>query len=134
MTANIGVLIAARLPTADADQPVVRSGRPAASWENPDLSVLNARRRAAPDFDIDVLGPDFAEWAVLQADSISAPVDYVAVSLLANAAATIANVRWPLAGATWCEPPLLWVGLVGRPSSGKSPAVAAAQELVREAE
>jgi hypothetical protein len=61
-------------------------------------------------------------------------VDYVAASLLASAGALIANVRWPVAGASWSEPPLLWVGLVGSPSAGKSPAMDAAFSLIRSIE
>ena len=41
------------------------------------------------------------------------------VALLASAGAALANVRWPIAGAAWSEPPVLWCGLVGAPSAGK---------------
>jgi hypothetical protein len=53
---------------------------------------------------------------------------------LASVGAALANVRWPVAGAGWSEPPVLWCGLVGSPSSGKSPAMDAAFTLVHHAE
>jgi hypothetical protein len=46
----------------------------------------------------------------------------------------LANVRWPVAGANWSEPPLLWCAEVGSPSAGKSPAMDAVFDLVRQAE
>ncbi|UIJ74292.1 DUF3987 domain-containing protein [Aurantimonas sp. HBX-1] len=46
----------------------------------------------------------------------------------------IANVRWAMAGTHWAEPPVLWCCIVGSPSSGKSPAMDAAFDLIRHAE
>jgi hypothetical protein len=43
----------------------------------------------------------------------------------------LGNVRWATAGANWSEPPILWAGLVGGPSSSKSPSIDAAFSLVR---
>jgi hypothetical protein len=45
----------------------------------------------------------------------------VALSLLASTGAVIGNQRWGQPWPGWAEPPTLFVGLVGRPSSGKSP-------------
>ncbi|GLS18758.1 hypothetical protein GCM10007874_17750 [Labrys miyagiensis] len=103
------------------------------SWENPDLSLLGTGRRPAPTFPVELLN-GWGEWVEKRAAACSAPLDYVAISLLASAAAAIGNVRWPLAGANWAEPPLLWCGLVGSPSSGKSPSMDAAFALVHHAE
>ncbi|WP_193227573.1 DUF3987 domain-containing protein [Aureimonas psammosilenae] len=69
-----------------------------------------------------------------RAAAASAPVDYVATSLLASIGAMLANVRWPVAGSNWSEPPVLWCAVVGSPSSSKSPAMDAAFDLVRHAE
>ncbi|HYF56582.1 MAG TPA: DUF3987 domain-containing protein, partial [Salinarimonas sp.] len=101
---------------------------------NPDLALLGTGRRPAPEFPADLLGAFWSRWAMQRARAASAPIDYVAVALLASAGAAIANVRWPVAGATWSEPPLLWCGLVGSPSSGKSPAMDASVDLIRHAE
>ncbi|WP_375410661.1 DUF3987 domain-containing protein [uncultured Methylobacterium sp.] len=105
----------------------------ATAWAAPDLTLLGTGRRPAPAFPLSLLG-SWAEWVTIKAAGASAPVDYAATALLACAGAAIANVRWPQAGATWSEPPLLWCALVGPPSSSKSPSMDAAFELVRFAE
>lgn len=109
-------------PTASAPE--------APSWERPDLTILAGGRRAPPVFDINALGPMWADWAHRAADATSAPVDYVAVALLSVCGAMLGNVRWPKAGADWSEPPILWTGLVGAPSAGKSPAIAVVLDLL----
>ncbi len=124
---------AAAAPIAGAPSPAVARQGPA-PWDAPDLSVLRSTRRPAPRFDTAVLGPVLEAWAIRAAAASSAPIDYVAVSLLAIAGATIGNARWPFAGASWSEPPILWCCLVGNPSSGKSPAMGAALELCQDAE
>jgi len=131
MTIDPKVLVAG---SAVADSGPTTAEKASTSWNAPDLSVLGSGRRPAPTFDVDVLGPVWTEWAVEQAAAASAPVDYVGAALLAAAGAAVANVRWPLAGANWSEPPLIWCGLVGSPSAGKSPAMTAAIDLVRAAE
>jgi hypothetical protein len=94
-----------------------------ATWSEPDLSLLGNGRRPAPVFPLSVLGSRCAEWVERRAETASAPVDYVAATLLAVTGALLANVRRPLAGVDLSEPPLLWIGLVGSPSSSKSPAM-----------
>ena len=102
-------------------------------WPEPDLSLLGTGRRAPPPFPLHLLGP-WAGWCERKARGASAPVDYVAVALLASVGAAIANVRWPQAGTAWSEPPVLWCAEVGPPSSSKSPSMDAAFNLVRFAE
>ena len=103
-------------------------------WRSPDLTILGSGRRVAPAFPLELLETFWSAWVARKADGASAARDYVAVSLLASAGAALANVRWPVAGANWSEPPILWCGLVGSPSSGKSPAMDAAFDMVRQAE
>ncbi|MFM9861316.1 DUF3987 domain-containing protein [Pseudoxanthobacter sp. M-2] len=105
-----------------------------ADWDAPDLTVLTGGRRSSPQFDVRWLGDVLGEWAIIKAEGSSTAIDYVVVPLLALAGAMLANVRWPLAGSGWKEPPLLWAAIVGHPSSGKSPAMSSVVELVREAE
>ena len=103
-------------------------------WDSPDLFLLGTGRRPAPPFPLDLLPRYWSAWVQRRAAGASAPADYVATSLLACTGAMIANVRWPLAGANWSEPPILWCGIVGSPSSSKSPAMDACFDLVRHAE
>jgi hypothetical protein len=44
----------------------------------------------------------------------------VALPLLALASALLGNARWVVGWPGWAEPPALWCGSVGNPSSGKS--------------
>ncbi len=103
-------------------------------WSQPDLSLLGNGRRSAPAFPLSLLGSHWADWVERRAQGASSPVDYVASALLASTGAVLANVRRPLAGASWSEPPLVWVGLVGSPSAGKSPAMDAAFGLIQRIE
>ncbi len=104
------------------------------SWANPDLSFLGSGRRPAPLFPSDLFRRFWHDWHKAAAARVSAPQDYVAVALLASAGAALANVRWPIAGAAWSEPPILWCGLVGSPSAGKSPAIDVVCRLVQHTE
>lgn len=104
------------------------------SWEQPDLSILAGGRRAAPVCDVNLLGPRWAEWVLRGAEATCAAPDYVAVALLAVCGAVIGNARWPLVGAAWEEPPILWAGIVGSPSVAKSPPLAFVRSQLREIE
>ena len=106
----------------------------ATSWPKPDLSYLGTGRRAAPEFPADLLGPFWAAWTERSAAAASSPLDYVGAALLAGVGAALANVRRPSAGTGWTEPPIIWMAVVGPPSSSKSPGMDAAFELVRHAE
>lgn len=99
-------------------------------WTDPNMSPLGEARRPIPHFNVEWLGPHLAQWAEAQARGTCAPADYVSASLLALVGGLLGNRRRPLAGAGWEEPPLLWVALVGDPSSGKSPASSAVMALV----
>ena len=110
---------------------------PAEHWPDPDLTLLKPERLPAPkmareDFDL-VYGP-WADWIRSAADVKGAPLDYVAGALLATASAVLGNARWPSPWEGWKEPPILWVMCVGDPSSGKSPALDAVLDPVKEIE
>ncbi len=104
------------------------------AWDAPDLSLLGTGRRAAPVFPLSLLGSFWADWLERKAKAASGPVDYVATALLSCTGAALGNVRWATAGASWSEPPLLWAGNVGGPSSSKSPCTDSAIRLVSYAE
>ncbi len=135
---RLGKDIAERIE--DGDHTVVGSAEgkmeatTGASWDAPDLSVLYQSRRSPPAFDPGWLGPVLGPWATAQARAVCAPVDYVAVSLLALVGGLLGNRRRPIAGAAWSETPALFAALVGDPSSSKSPASSAVMGLADEAE
>ena len=102
-------------------------------WLEPDMSVVDGGRRAAPALPIRVFGA-WVQWIEAHAEGRSAPVDYVALGLLASASTLIGNSRWVSPWSEWKEPPSLWIALVGNPSSGKSPALDASIDLLRKLE
>jgi hypothetical protein len=91
-------------------------------WPDPDMGVLNLRRREPPPFPLDVLGKDWGRWVESAAKAASAPTDYVVLPLLVSASALIGNARWAQAVPGWEEPPHLWGAVVGDSGDGKSPA------------
>ncbi len=97
----------------------------AQNWPEPDMSIAKISRRLPPAFPLDLFGPRWAQYIADAAASVSAPVDYVAMPLLACASALIGNARWPLLASTgWTEPPHLWIGIVGDSGTSKSPGAA----------
>lgn len=91
-------------------------------WPEPDKSVLTGYQAQAPKLPLSIFG-SMANWLEQAAETISSPVDYVAGALLATTSGLIGNALVVSPWSSWTEPPILWVGLVGRPSSGKSPAL-----------
>lgn len=101
-------------------------------WPEPDRSILNEDHRPVP-LPLDVFGP-WREWVETAAEGASAPTDYVGCSLLAGAAAIIGNARWVSPWEGWAEPPALWMALVGKPASGKSPGLRTVMDILRQIE
>jgi Protein of unknown function (DUF3987) len=102
-------------------------------WPEPDMSILGVEIPKPPSFTDDLLPPAAARWVRETVDRIASPPDYLAGSLLAYASAALGNARRASPTPDYKEPPHLWFGLVGPPSSGKTPAqqpvVNAAAEL-----
>lgn len=105
-------------------------------WPAPDMRLLSGGEGDAPSLPLHLLGANLSGEIAALAEAKSAPVDYVAGSVLAIGAALIGNARWFEAWPGWREPSALWVGLVGGPSSSKSPgldpSLACAREIERE--
>lgn len=99
----------------------VMTGTGPEPWGEPDMSLLQLTRRAPPALPLDVFGPEWARWITEAAEAAAAPVDYVALPLLALASALIGHARWAQATPGWREPPHLWLGVVGDSGSSKSP-------------
>ena len=93
-------------------------------WIAPDLSVLNGGRRSTVAMPSGLFG---SAWPLLAdiAAGTSTPVDYPAAGFLAACASVIGGKRRvrPYASANWTEPAIIWVAVVGDPSSRKSPAL-----------
>jgi hypothetical protein len=99
----------------------------------PDRSIITERRRPAPALLLEIFG-EWRPWIEATAESTASPPDYVACALIATAASLIGNARRVTPWPDWSEPSALWVGLVGKPSSGKSPAIAPLIEKLRRME
>lgn len=115
----------ADLPSDPLAQPL-----PPVGWPEVDSSLLEDARRSVPRFPLPLLPEHWRQWVEETAEQSGAPADYVAQGLLAAVAGICgAGVRVNVAGA-WSEPLVLWLALVGSPSSGKSPALASVRQLM----
>jgi hypothetical protein len=106
-----------------------------AQWPEPDMTVLRPDRPNAPEMTdaefAKVFGP-WANWLASAAEVKSAHVDYVALALLTTASAIVGNSRWAVPWDGWKKPPVIWGMLIGDPSAGKSPALDAVLDPVKE--
>ena len=108
---------------------------PAADWSAPDTSIIRPDRPPAPvmaDHEFDTVFGPWADWLRTAAEVKGAPVDFVALALLSTASAIIGNTRWAVPWDGWIEPPVIWGMLIGDPSSGKSPALDALLDPVKQ--
>ncbi|HEY1228676.1 MAG TPA: DUF3987 domain-containing protein [Ramlibacter sp.] len=103
-------------------------------WPEIDPTLMEDGRGIVPEFPITVLSPEWSRWVCDTAEAGGAPVDYVAQSLLAAVSALCGTGVMARVSAAWAEPLVLWQALVGWPSSGKSPALAATRNLLGEIE
>lgn len=104
-----------------------------AEWGDPDMSMVSTGRFPAPVMPTSMFGD---LWSLVDdlAEGAGAPVDYVALGMIASAASLIGAKRrvQPFESAPqWQEPCVLWVAPVGDPSSNKSPAIDAATGPLR---
>ncbi len=85
----------------------------------------------APEFPTEALGTFWKDWVETSARAANAPADYTAGTLLATAGALLGNVRWPNVEGAWEHPSVLWIGLVGNPSTAKSPGMRPVRKLIQ---
>jgi len=108
---------------------------PSSFWADPDMTIIRPERPAAPELsptEFEAIFGGWSDWLRSAASVKSAHVDYTALGLLCAASAVIGNSRWAVPWDGWKEPPILWGMLVGDPSSGKSPALDAILDPVKE--
>ena len=99
-------------------------------WQAIDDSLLQEGRGAVPEFPVARLPQPWRDWVVDTARSAGAPADYVAQAVLGAVAGVCGAGVLARVTPSWSEPLVLWQALLGGPSSGKSPALAAVRRLV----
>jgi len=93
------------------------------------------QRRAAgvshKPFPVDALPEPIRQLAVSGAIALGCDPSYIALPALGAAASVIGNARTICLKASWSEPCVLWVVIIGDPGSVKSPAIDLALQPVR---
>ncbi len=123
----VGWDLADPLPDGVSNETIKEMLKRVAPQSGPDMSIVLRTMAPAPEIPLIAFGP-LAEWIEQAAECKSAPVDYVAISLLGAAAGVIGAARWVSPWEGWQEPAILWTLLVGSPSAGKSPAMDAVRD------
>jgi hypothetical protein len=80
-----------------------------------------------PPFPADAFPPTIAKWLESVATRAVVPTAFIAAPFLALTGATIGRQLALAVGPGWIERPTLWVALIARTGSGKTPAIAAAR-------
>ncbi|HTG20926.1 MAG TPA: DUF3987 domain-containing protein [Reyranella sp.] len=99
-------------------------------WPEVDAALFDDGRSAAPAFPLELLPLPWRGWVADTAAGAGAPSAYVAQALLAAVAGLSGAGAVVRLAPAWTEPLVLWQALVGRPSSGKSPALAPVRALL----
>ena len=100
----------------------------------PDMDILKTKiLLPAPKLNTKIF-KGLENWVNQTAESTNAPVDYVAFSLLAGAAGVVGLSRSISPWAGWEESCCLWVGAIGEPSSGKTPATTPIRKILNKIE
>jgi len=83
-------------------------------------------------FPVEVFPPAIATFVHRGAAAFGIPPDFIAIPLLGFTAGVIGHLREIELKSGWRERAILWVGVVGRPGSGKSPGMDYAQQLIND--
>lgn len=88
---------------------------------------------SVPIFNMALLPDALRDWCDDLAGGLQVPADFLAVPALVAMAGALGGRRLAVkmkAHANWYERPVLWGCVIGRPSSGKSPALAPARRML----
>jgi hypothetical protein len=95
---------------------------PKGDWPEP--QEIMAALSQVPSFNLDLLPEAFKPFVSDASELMQAPPDFIAVSLMVAAAATLGN-GWAIApkakDLSWKVPAVLWGAIIGRPGTKKSP-------------
>jgi hypothetical protein len=98
-------------------------------WSDIDPSLIE-HGGGGPAFPLDLLPLPWRTWIADTARAAGAPADYVVQSVLAAVAGLCGAGVLASVTPSWSEPLVVWQALVGRRSSGKSPALAPVRGLL----
>lgn len=93
-------------------------------WPVPDWSILGGAMADAPCLQLECFGKA-ADYIRRAAEGTNAPPDYVAGMMLAAVSGLVCKSASVRINRSWYEPLILWLVLIGPPSSGKTPAAKA---------
>lgn len=91
---------------------------------------------SVPAFDADLLPDSIRAWCMDAADGLQVPLDFTAIPAMVGLAGALGR-RIGVAmkrNEPWIEVPMLWACVIGRPSSGKSPALAPTARMLKRLE
>lgn len=83
------------------------------------VAVIEAPRR----FPVDALPEVVRQFVVQAADAIGCDRSFIGLPMLGCLARAIGNNRVIRLKSTWCEPAIVWLAIVGKSGSHKSPAI-----------
>ena len=100
-----------------------RLGKPFAGFAG-EQKPLPAKLPPVPEFNIELAPASLRDWIKDNADGLQVPAEFVAVPAICALGGLIGRqvgIRIKQRDQTWIELPILNAGLIGRPSTGKSP-------------
>jgi len=110
----------------------LKGTRPAPAPSLPALQPLPDPLPPVATFEPALLPDALRGWCVDAAEGLGVPLDFLAVPAIVACAAAIGRVVAvrPKVQDRWIERAILWGAVIGRPSAGKSPALAPARRML----
>jgi Protein of unknown function (DUF3987) len=105
-----------------------------AEWGDPDLTILDDRRGALPEFPADALIGQVRDYIGRASMGAGVTFAHVAVPLLSIASGILGTARRIQASRSWTEPLSIWCALVGFSGTGKTPGIGVTKRALNEIE